>query len=57
LQRRCAEACFLEGLYGKLVNMTAALSRAKRGLLLDADDKPLGSADRQAAQDQGPGDA
>lgn len=38
------ESCLLEGLYGKLVNMAAALSRAKRGYLIDADDKPLSSA-------------
>jgi len=38
------QACFLEGLYGKLVTMAAALSRAKRGYLLDADDQPLSSA-------------
>lgn len=38
------EACLLEGLYGKLVNMAAALSRAKRGYLIDADDKPLSAA-------------
>lgn len=35
------ESCTLEGLYGKLVNMAASLSRAKRGFLLDAADQPL----------------
>lgn len=38
------ESCVLEGLYGKLVNMSAALSRAKRGYLLDASDQPLASS-------------
>jgi hypothetical protein len=35
------ESCTLEGIYGRLVTMAAQHSRAKRGYLLDADDKPL----------------
>lgn len=35
------EACMLEGIYGRLVNMAAQHSKAKRGFLLDAADQPL----------------
>jgi hypothetical protein len=38
------ESCLLEGVYGRLVNLAAQHSRAKRGYLLDAADEPLGDA-------------
>jgi hypothetical protein len=38
------ESCMFEGVYGRLVNMAAEHSRARRGFLLDADDQPLSDA-------------
>jgi len=38
------ESCLIEGIYGRLVNMAAQHSYAKRGYLIDAADQPLSDA-------------
>ena len=38
------ESCMLFGLYRRLVNLAAEQSRAKRGYLIDAEDRPLTAA-------------